>query len=99
MFKHFIAARLALGALALAALTLPLDACALGASRSERAAEKMKERFATADTDHDGLISRDEADKGMPRIAAHFGEIDANGDGKLAKDEIAAYLRDQRANR
>ena len=99
MFKHTIAARLALGAVALATLTMSLDAYALGASRSERAAEKMKERFADADTDHDGLISRDEADKGMPRIAAHFGEIDANGDGKLAKDEIAAYLRDQRANR
>jgi len=100
MFKDSIAARLALGLIALGALTMSLDACALGAAaaRSGRMADKAKERFNEADADHDGFISREEADKGMPRLAPHFDEIDANHDGKLTTDEIATFLRNNRSH-
>ncbi len=41
------------------------------------------------DKDGDGLISRAEA-QAAPRLAKHFDEIDANKDGFLSKDELAA---------
>jgi Ca2+-binding EF-hand superfamily protein len=90
-------ARVLAGAV-LAGATLSLTACAAAAARIDRA-DQMKERFDAADTDHDGYISRDEAGKGLPRIAAHFDDADANRDGKLSKDEIADYLRSQRKSR
>ena len=43
------------------------------------------------DTDADGLISLAEAQAGAPDLAAHFNELDANQDGMLSIDEIAAH--------
>lgn len=82
----------------LAATTLSLTACAAAAARAGRA-EQMKDRFAAADSDHDGYISRDEAEKGLPRIAPHFDDADTNHDGKLSQDEITTYLRSLRNSR
>jgi len=47
-------------------------------------------RMKAADTNGDGMISRDEA-KALPRIAKHFDEIDANHDGQLTADELRAF--------
>jgi Ca2+-binding EF-hand superfamily protein len=47
-------------------------------------------RFKAADTNGDGMISRDEA-KALPRIAKHFDEIDANHDGQITADELRAF--------
>ncbi|HEX4333073.1 MAG TPA: EF-hand domain-containing protein [Usitatibacter sp.] len=47
-------------------------------------------RFKQADTNGDGMISRDEA-KALPMIAKHFDEIDANHDGQITADELRAY--------
>lgn len=69
-----------------------------GAHR-EAAIEKLRAKFQAADTDRDGFLSRDEAAKGMPRIAVHFDEADADHDGKLSQAEVgacAARLRTQR---
>lgn len=100
MFRSSSAIRIAFAAATLAAAAVSLDACAAGGgSRADRVAAKMKERFSAADTDHDGFISRTEADSGMPRIAQHFDQVDANHDGKLSPDEIAAYVREMRASR
>lgn len=89
------------GVLALAVFaTLSLSACAAaGESRSERIAGKAQERFAAADANHDGYLSRDEAAQGTPRLAANFDEIDSNGDGQLSKAEIVAYIRQRRGAR
>ena len=54
------------------------------------------ERLKQADTDANGLISRDEA-KALPRIAKHFDEIDANRDGQLSPDELRAFHEKMRA--
>ena len=87
----------AFAAFVLTAVTASLTACAAnGGSRADRIAAKMNERFDSADADRDGSISRDEAGKGMPRIAQHFDDVDANHDGKLSRDEIAAYIRAMR---
>ncbi len=43
------------------------------------------------DADADGLISLAEAQVGAPDLAARFNELDANHDGMLSIDEIAAH--------
>jgi Ca2+-binding EF-hand superfamily protein len=55
----------------------------------------MAERLKQADTNGDGMISREEA-KALPRIAAHFDEIDANHDGQITADELRAFHQKQR---
>jgi Ca2+-binding EF-hand superfamily protein len=54
----------------------------------------MADRIKKADTNGDGMISREEA-KALPRIAAHFDEIDANHDGQITADELRAYHQKQ----
>lgn len=90
--------RTSLAALALSTLLISLSACAQDSNRSQMA-EKAKDRFAAADTNHDGFLSRDEVQKGMPRMADHFDEIDADHDGQLSTAEILAYLKQRRASR
>lgn len=47
-------------------------------------------RLKAADTNGDGMISRDEA-KALPRLAKRFDEIDANHDGQITADELRAF--------
>jgi Ca2+-binding EF-hand superfamily protein len=90
--------RTTLAAIAFSTLLLSLSACAQDANRSEMA-QKAKDRFAAADTNHDGFLSRDEAQKGMPRLADHFDDIDTDHDGQLSTAEILAYVKQRRASR
>lgn len=53
--------------------------------RSERFAERMR----AADTNADGMISREEA-AGLPRLAARFDTIDTNADGNITLAEMQA---------
>src|SRR5262245_25779643 len=48
-------------------------------------------RFARADTDRNGALSRAEVDRGLPGIAPHFNDIDRNRDGSLSPDELRAW--------
>lgn len=57
--------------------------------RQEREA-RFAERFKKADADANGVLSRAEAEKGMPRLVRHFDTIDANRDGQVTMDEIRA---------
>jgi hypothetical protein len=54
---------------------------------------KFEERFKKADANGDGALSRAEAEKGMPRLARHFDELDANRDGQVTPDELQAALQ------
>ncbi len=56
----------------------------------------MAERLKAADTNGDGMISRDEA-KALPMIAKHFDEIDTNRDGQITADELRAFHQQHRA--
>lgn len=57
--------------------------------RQEREAH-FTERFKKADADGNGILSRAEAETGMPRLVRHFDTIDANRDGQVTMDEIRA---------
>lgn len=60
-----------------------------------RVVQQVRDRFAKADTNGDGALTRDEA-KAMPRVASHFDEIDADHDGKVTLAEIGRYMAAQR---
>ena len=62
--------------------------CAAGADTSRD--EQIAERFAAADTNHDGQLTLAEAEAGMPRVAANFSKIDADGSGTVTVAEIEA---------
>src|SRR5262249_1668770 len=49
-------------------------------------------RFEKLDTDHDGVISKAEAEK-APMVAKHFDEIDTNHDGMISLDEWKAAMQ------
>ena len=53
-------------------------------------------RFARADTDRNGALSRAEVDRGLPGIAPHFDEIDRNRDGSLTPEELRAWSADRK---
>lgn len=57
--------------------------------------QELHSRFAKADTDGDGWLTREEA-KAMPRVATHFDDIDTDHDGKVSMEEIGRYLAAQR---
>jgi Ca2+-binding EF-hand superfamily protein len=50
-------------------------------------------RFDEVDINHDGALSKDEAEIGMPMLFKHFDEIDTNKDGKISKDELNDYMQ------
>jgi Ca2+-binding EF-hand superfamily protein len=51
---------------------------------------KGLERFKAADTNADGMISREEARVALPKIYEHFDRIDANKDGQITFEELRA---------
>ena len=54
------------------------------------AAAAQEGRFAAADADRDGLLSRAEVERSLPRLAARFDAIDRNRDGALSPEELRA---------
>jgi len=75
-----------------------VSACAQDNSRMQKIAQQMQERFTKADTNGDGMLTREEA-KAMPRVSSHFDDIDANHDGQVSMDEIRAYAVTARQSR
>lgn len=50
--------------------------------------------FDIADKNHDGLLTKEEAEKGpVPFIRAHFDEIDKTHRGVVSKQDVADYVR------
>lgn len=45
-------------------------------------------RFARADADGDGALSRDEVQAGMPELAEGFDRLDRNGNGRIERHEL-----------
>ena len=85
-----------LAAAALFAL-VPLAAGAQDAERLKSMIDHAKERFAAADADHDGALTKAEAEKGMPFVAKHFDKIDTQNTGKVSLADITKYMQERRA--
>ncbi len=56
------------------------------------------DRLKAADTNGDGMISREEA-AALPKLAKRFDQLDANGDGQISADELRAHREQARADR
>ncbi len=70
------------------------------AGRPRSGAERVFDaRFAQADTDGDGYLSRAEASKAFPRLARAFGRVDRDRDGRLSEQEIQRAIAYQLQHR
>lgn len=60
---------------------------------------KLTERFTAADANHDGKLTREEADAKMPMVARNFAQIDKAHKGYVTLEDIQAFSRDKMAER
>jgi hypothetical protein len=67
--------------------------------RGEQMQAKLQKRFAAADTNGDGKLSKEEAKNGMPFVYKHFDEIDTAKSGSITMAEIVAFAKAERAAR
>lgn len=64
-------------------------------SRVEQWLAKLPQRFALADTDKDGRLTREEARQGMPGIYKRFDQIDTAGRGWVTMEDIRRAVAEQ----
>ncbi|AGW95247.1 hypothetical protein N234_34880 [Ralstonia pickettii DTP0602] len=60
--------------------------------RVERAMQQLQGRFSDANTTHDGKLTREQAAAGMPMVAKHFDQIDAQRNGYVTMPQIEAFM-------
>jgi hypothetical protein len=65
--------------------------------RMERMAQQLQMRFSNANTTHDGKLTKQQAQAGMPMVAQHFDEIDTQKAGYITLPQIAAFMRERGA--
>jgi Ca2+-binding EF-hand superfamily protein len=81
-FSRTLAAGLLLGTTIMAASVYAADPPLTGQ------AKEIADRFKAADKNHDGKLTLEEAQAGMPRIAAAFTKIDQDNKGYLTLPQI-----------
>jgi len=91
--------RAALAAIALATTALYASAQPAAGAHVEEALTVMHQRFESADSNHDGRISRDDARTRMPFVYRNFDAIDAEHKGYVTMAQIEAYAARQAMNR
>lgn len=84
-----------LASLPMAAAATPLQA---GSADVQQMNAKLETRFKQADVDHDGKLTRSEAEAGMPRLARNFAKIDQQNNGYLTLDQIRAFAQQAHAS-
>lgn len=75
------------------------NSAATGGARVERMMAQLQGRFAAANTTHDGKLTREQAQAGMPMVAQHFDEIDAQKAGFVTLAQIEDFMRARAAAR
>ncbi|MBP0591242.1 EF-hand domain-containing protein [Paraburkholderia sp. LEh10] len=60
--------------------------------RMERMMEQLQERFAAANTTHDGKLTLAQAQAGMPHVAQYFNEIDTQKQGYVTLAQIEQFM-------
>ena len=86
--------------LLIVAIAALLPAAAFAQPDAGRAAQmqaELQKRFAAADANADGQLTRDEAKGKMPMVYKHFDDIDAAHKGFVTLADIRAYAMAQRA--
>jgi hypothetical protein len=68
-------------------------------ARVEQWLGKLPQRFALADTDKDGRLTREEARHGMPGIFKRFDQIDTAGRGWVTREDIRRAVAEQGQHR
>jgi Ca2+-binding EF-hand superfamily protein len=74
----------------LAALLVPIPLTA------HEPGEEAGHHFDNVDTNHDGAISRAEADAKAPRLANNFAALDTDKNGSLSREELRQQASDKR---
>ncbi|MCP3721181.1 EF-hand domain-containing protein [Paraburkholderia sp. CNPSo 3281] len=72
---------------------------ATSSARVERMMAQLQGRFAAANTTHDGKLTREQAQAGMPKVAQHFDEIDTQKAGFVTLAQIEDFMRARAAAR
>jgi hypothetical protein len=67
-----------------------------GMARAEQMRTELHKRFATADVNVDGHLTRDEAKGKMPWVYRNFDAIDTSHSGSVTMEQIEAYAMSQR---
>jgi len=62
-------------------------------------AQRIAERFKSADTNHDGKLTLEEAQAGMPMVAKNFDQIDAAKTGSVTLEQVMAAAKSMRGGR
>jgi hypothetical protein len=108
---HGLFSILLVPALSLSVLALPSPVLAQDAPAVETAAPpapvvpkpvkrlKWQERFAQADTAHDGHLTLEEAKAGYATVAKNFQSIDVDGKGYVTEEDIRAWHALRRATK
>jgi hypothetical protein len=79
---------------------MPLAVSAQDAGqRAARFNEVLEKRFAVADSNGDGQLTRDEAAAGMPKVYHNFDAIDRERKGVISLDQIRRVVVERAANR
>jgi hypothetical protein len=68
-----------------------------GAAANPQGGGMLAQRFDAANVSHDGRLTRDQADSGMPMVAGHFDEIDVDRKGYVTLPEVRTYAMMHRA--
>ncbi|MGT2433739.1 EF-hand domain-containing protein [Cupriavidus basilensis] len=61
------------------------------AMSTAEAQAKIAERFKAADANHDGKLTREESEAGMPGVYKHFDKIDRKKQGFVTEKQVGAY--------
>lgn len=61
-------------------------------ANAKEAKAMFAEKFKAADVDHDGKLTRAEAEAGMPEVAKQFDQIDTKKTGAVTQRQIGAYF-------
>lgn len=79
----------------------PAQTDAAGSTHSNRHGRRsLDERFAEANTTHDGHLTLDQAKSGrLKAVARHFDAIDKDHKGFVTEADVHAYYKEQRAAR
>lgn len=63
------------------------------ADQDQQMMDRLSAKFAKADVNHDGKLTKAEAEAGMPRLAEHFDDIDTEHKGYLTLDQLKLFMQ------